>query len=79
LKYRFVFHFIYKEKGVSIDMKMQMQEYALPVSCRQCGSLFDLSYDVAQLGRELELGDVMKAVRVWRATKKQLLCWDCRA
>ncbi len=57
---------------------MKAEICALPVSCSQCGTVFDLSYDVARLGKDLEVVDVIKAVRAWRAAKRPLLCWDCR-
>lgn len=49
---------------------------ALPVMCRQCGALFDLSYDLGEQG--MDVASVIRAVRLWRATKKPMLCWDCR-
>jgi|GEM_PF-3390132 len=47
---------------------------AMAVSCKKCGELFDLSYDLEQGG---DSGDVMSVLRS-KLTRRAALCWKCR-
>lgn len=57
---------------------MTEQMCALPVQCSRCGELFNLSYDLARDSGEIQLEEVVRALRMRKAVRKPLLCWDCR-
>ena len=51
-----------------------MQALMMPVQCKQCGQLFDLSYDL-----EKEMDSMQEKVMAAKGRKaKALLCWECR-
>ncbi len=47
----------------------------LPVQCKRCGAVFDLSYDLEELERR---GTDFPGTRVSERVLRESLCWDCR-
>ena len=47
---------------------------AIPAQCKKCGELFDLSYDLENMGEERFVFELLRANR----NPKASLCWKCR-
>lgn len=61
-------------KHVSVKIIMKQTVSAIPAQCKQCGALFDLSYDLAQISEERLVRELVRATR----TPRTFLCWECR-
>lgn len=57
---------------------MRAQTATMAVPCMKCGQLFDLSYDLARLGGEYGVDEVVRLLR-GKDLNKIALCWGCRS
>jgi len=55
-------------------MRQQLMS-ALPVRCKKCGELFDLSYDFEDVSQERFMQELIKL----KKRPSAFFCWDCRS
>lgn len=67
-----LFDIIYKRILIVKCMKQMLS--ALPVQCKRCGEVFDLSYDLEDVSQERLLQELIRTKR----NPARLLCWECR-